>query len=262
MSGITEKLRMTPSLHITARDKELVVAGTLPNLQMKDIIVKTLSETVPQRSVDASAVLISPHTTSARFLEEDALESFLRSFYGTSVPGDFSLTQEGPRLKGAATPTLQIEWLRQLREMVGGAKVDMDLIFYPSIYHFPGYRPATPLPAETLESLRRALSDFYIAFDRKSATLTAAAATRLSGLTSTLLGAGPALRLIVGGHPDSDGDVPAQRRLAQARAEQVRSFLIEQGAPATDIEAVAFDPVPSGSPGAPVQPRSVEILFK
>ena len=86
--------------------------------------------------------------------------------------------------------------------------------------------------------------------------------THLTTLIPALLAAGPALRLVVGGHPEPNGDLQLESDLAMQRAEQVSSFLIEQGAPCMEILPMAFDPVPADDPHAPALPRSVEILIQ
>jgi outer membrane protein OmpA-like peptidoglycan-associated protein len=81
-------------------------------------------------------------------------------------------------------------------------------------------------------------------------------------LAPVLLAAGPALRLVIGAHPDPAGPVNVEKDIGQARSEAVLSFLVEQGVPAGDISALVFDPVPPGPSAAGIRPRSVEILVK
>jgi outer membrane protein OmpA-like peptidoglycan-associated protein len=263
LAGILDKLRATPTLRIQTRDEGIIISGALPSTIVRDSILRALKEAAPERPIREKDLLISRHMVAAAFAADGALAPFVRSFFSTPSPGNFSISDDaGPVIEASATPSLEAEWLRLLREVSGGKKVEMKLTVYPSVFHFPGYRPQTPLAAQTLEDVQRVLSDTEIVFDSGGTTLPTAARAQLAGLASTLLSAGPALRLVVGGHPDPGGDVVAQRRLALGRAEQVRSYLVEQGAPAGEIQALAFDPVPADSPRAPKQERSVEILIK
>jgi outer membrane protein OmpA-like peptidoglycan-associated protein len=263
LAGILKELKLQPSLRIEPRDGQIVVSGALPNATAKDAIVNALRDTVPKRfAIDASSLAINSYIAAADFAQAGALSPFLHSFYGTPSPGDFTIGAQGrPHLRANATPTLQTEWLALLRPATGGAKVEMDVKLYPSIYHFPDYACQTPLPPQTLEALRQSLSDFYLVFSPVSSGLSPSARARLAGLASTFLEAGPSLQLIVGGHPDSGGDLTTQKRIALARAEEVRSFLVEQGCPA-QMEALAFDPLPPGSADAQMPKHSVEILIK
>lgn len=263
IQAITAGMRATPSLEIKPQGDVLMVAGILPDQGVKDAVVKALQDVAPRLKVDAAGLRVTRYIEAAPFARQEALAAFLRSFYSTPTEGSFTISSnKGPHLKASATPTLESEWLALLRPLSGGLHVEMEVALYPSVYHIPGYQPRTPLPVETLDSLRQSLSDFYILFDASATSLSASARVRLAGLIPTLLAAGPSLKLVVGGHPEPDGQAPAEKRLALARAEQVVSYLIEQGAPGADLQAVAFDPVPAGSAGAPLQHRSVEILIK
>jgi outer membrane protein OmpA-like peptidoglycan-associated protein len=188
---------------------------------------------------------------------------FLRSFYSTPAPGDFSVRADGnPRLSADATRTLESTWLTFLRPLTKGRRAEMQLTYFPSRYHFPGRRIETALPEDVLQTLRDVFAGQYFTFGVGSSTLNAEEKIRLANLVPALLSAGPALKLIVGGHPDPAGELKIEADLARRRAEEIVSFLIEQGAPATEMLPVAFDPVPVGSKHAPTEIRSVEILIQ
>ena len=263
LKPIVEALRVAPVLEIEREETRLVVKGLLPEAGLKAGIMSALGQGMHGLRVDAEGLGVTTHALSVPFVQGNVLLPFLRSYYSTPSPGSFKITQkDGPRLTAPATRTLESAWLTLLRPVSGGARVDMRLTLYPSIYHFPGRRVETPLAEDVLIPLREGLRGQFVSFALGSSTLGADEQARLAALLPLLLEAGPLLRLIVGGHPDPEGVPTVEGRLALARAEKVVSWLVEQGTPAADIQAVAFDPVLAGSDGAPAATRSVELLIR
>jgi hypothetical protein len=195
--------------------------------------------------------------------QPETILPFLRSFFSTPSPGEFSLLPgQNPHLKADTTRTLESAWLNMLRPVTGSTRVEMEWVQHPSIFHFPGRRIQTALPEEVLQNVSNLITHDFIPFAPGRSLLSAEMRTHLTTLIPSLLAAGPALRLVVGGHPEPNGNVQVEADLARQRAEQVSSFLIEQGAPCMEILTMAFDPVPAGDPHAPEQPSSVEILIQ
>lgn len=263
LQPVIEALQIPSRLSIRREKDRLVVEGMLPTPRLRDAVLEALRSGPHQLTVAADQLTTSRHALAASFTAESVLPDFLRSFYGTIVPGAFSIhADENPRLSADATRSLESTWLGLLRPLTRGRRADLTLTYFPSTYHFPGRRLESPLPRETLEEVQAQIAGQYFSFPAGSSTLAAAEQARLASIVPALLMAGPALRLIVGGHPDPAGDMQAERTLARRRAEQVVSFLVEQGAPSSDMKAVAFDPVPAGGKHAPAQPSSVEILIQ
>lgn len=254
---ILSKLRVSPWLEVVRDSKGLHLRGILPANGSRSAVLSALQDR------DDSGLLESLHTEPASFAGSEGLVAFLKSFFAEASPRRFFIDEEnGPTIEAATTRTQEGSWLTLLRPVSGGKKVNLDLTLYPSEFHLPGREPTTPLPKEQLSILNETLAGHLIHFENNSAALSSEAQAQLAVLTPKLLTAGPVLRLVVGGHVAPDADAQTARRLAKARAETVLSFLVEQGLPTNDVQTMAFDPVPSGTPAAPGQSQSVEILIR
>lgn len=263
LKPIVEKLRVPAELHVKADTDAIVLSGLLPAPSLKEEVVAALAEVGGARVVDPSALKASSHVIETPFAKPEALAAFLRSFFEQPPPRFFEIDAAGiPRLEGAATRQMESEWLALLRPLTGGAKVDARLTLVPSMLHAPGYVAQSKVPAEALAAVGEALREASVTFETGATRLTPEEQTKLAALTPALLTAGPSLGLVIGAHPDPAGPSSVEKALGRARAEAVLSFLIEQGVPSADIQAVVFEPVPPGSPFAPAVPRCVEILVK
>ncbi len=255
LEPILEKLRVACWIDLVQDEKGLRMKGMLPANGLKAAL------TTEFEKADWEELLESTHTQPVVFADAGMLMPLVKRFFATATPRRLWINDQGePLLEAPATRTLESEWLALLRPVTGGRRVTLNLTYYPSMFHFPGYEPESPLPKAQGEALKQALSAQPVGFAPGSATLSAEQQARLAALTPLLLTAGPAARLIIGGHPAENAD--AAKRLALARAEQVHSFLVEQGLPASDVKTMAFDAVPAGTAGAPAQIDSVEILLR
>jgi hypothetical protein len=263
LQGILDPLRVPAHLRITARGDVMTLSGLLPAGSLKEQLVAALAEVAGAREVDPSGLKASPHVLPAAFAKPEVLVELLREFFRHPPPRTLEIDSEGrPHLEGMATRQLESLWLALLRPVTGAARVDARLSLVPSLYHFPDYVVQSRLPPEIVETVRQSLQGVSLAFEAGTSRLSPEEQTKLALLAPVLLAAGPSLRLVIGGHPEPAGPEPVQRALAQARAESVLSFLVEQGVPATDITAVAFDRVPTTAPASSVLPGSVEIFIK
>jgi hypothetical protein len=263
LQPIIEALHVPSALEIVRREGRLHVSGMLPSEGLRAEVIEAISSGPHSLPVDAEKLRATKFALAAPFTADGVIVPFLRSFYSTPAPGDFSVLADGnPRLSADATRTLESTWLTFLRPLTKGRRAEMQLTYFPSRYHFPGRRIETALPEDVLQTLRDVFAGQYFTFGVGSSTLNAEEKIRLANLVPALLSAGPALKLIVGGHPDPAGELKIEADLARRRAEEIVSFLIEQGAPATEMLPVAFDPVPVGSKHAPTEIRSVEILIQ
>jgi outer membrane protein OmpA-like peptidoglycan-associated protein len=263
LKPIITALRVPAALEIRRQDGKLVATGILPTLELKEAIQETLNQPSHGLATDVSQLRVTNHLQPGPLTRPETILPFLRSFFSTPSPGEFRLLPgQNPHLKADATRALESAWLNMLRPATGSMRVDLQLVQHPSIFHFPGRRIQTALPEEVLQNVSNLITQDFIPFAPGSSLLSAEMRTHLTALVPLLLAAGPALRLVVGGHPEPNGNLQVEADLARQRAEQVRSFLIEQGAPCKEILAMAFDPVPTGDPHAPAQPSSVEILIQ
>lgn len=106
----------------------------------------------------------------------------------------------------------------------------------------PGRVAALKLgPDACIAELQAVVTADPILFAPSSATIEDASATAVDRLSQTLGRCG-AVRIEVGGHTDSQGSTAYNNRLSQARAEAVRSALIERGAAARLLEARGYGP--------------------
>ena len=263
LKPIIAALRVPAALEIRRQDGKLVATGILPTLELKEAIQETLNQPSHGLATDVSQLRVTNHLLPGPLTRPETILPFLRSFFSTPSPGEFRLLpSQNPHLKADTTRALESAWLNMLRPVTGSMRVDLQLVQHPSIFHFPGRRIQTALPEEVLQNVSNLITQDFIPFAPGSSLLSAEMRTHLTALVPSLLAAGPALRLVVGGHPEPNGNLQVEADLARQRAEQVRSFLIEQGAPCKEILAMAFDPVPTGDPHAPAQPSSVEILIQ
>ncbi|MFM2143319.1 MAG: OmpA family [Verrucomicrobiota bacterium] len=261
LAPVLDGLHVPAQLKIESRaDGTILLSGMLPAGGVREELLAALSASV----LDPSGLKSSAHVRPAPFAKKQVLAAFVSSFFAAPPPRRFEISEQAhPRIEGLATRRQESDWLALLRPVTGGEVIDAQLNLMPSEFHFPGRLTRSQVPAATLEPLRQVLADTVLVFENGSSRIPQAEQARLASITPALLSAGPALALVIAGHPDPDAaDAARESALALARAEAVLSFLIEQGVPATDITAIACDPVPPGSPGAPAGPGSVEILIK
>ncbi|MDH3495190.1 MAG: OmpA family protein [Gemmatimonadota bacterium] len=80
-----------------------------------------------------------------------------------------------------------------------------------------------------------------VTFATGSAVLSDNSQTVLDIVAESLKG-NPDVRVEVGGHTDATGSRALNTRLSQARAESVRTYLLSQGVPATQLTARGYGP--------------------
>jgi hypothetical protein len=263
LKPIIDTLRVPAELHISAKDDEIVLAGLLPVAALKEEMVAALTEIAGARVVDPAALKASPHVLPATFAKEEALAAFVRSFFSAPSPRSFDIGSDGiPHIKERPLFRWKAPGLPCCGPSRGRRRLMRTSRWFLRSTIFPGYQIQTKLPPDILNPLREALRGFVVTFETGSSRLSPEEQTRLAPLAATLLAAGPALRLVIGAHPDPAGPDGVEKDVGKARAGAVMSFLVEQGVPSADISAVVFDPVPVGSPSAPAAPRSVELLIK
>lgn len=263
LRSLVAKLHVPAEIRVTAEGDAILLSGLLPTTALKEEVVAALTEVAGTRVVDPSQLKASSHVLPAEFAKPAALAAFLRSFFEGPPPRSCLIDAEGiPHLKAPATRQQESEWLNLLRPLTGAAKVDAQLTLVPSALHAPGYQIQSQLPPQVLQSVQDALQQCRVTFDTGATRLSAEDQVELAALAPVLLSAGPALRLVIGAHPDPAGPAAVEKAVGRARAEAVLSFLVEQGVPSTDISAVVFDPVPADSAFAPPVPRWIEIRIK
>lgn len=105
-----------------------------------------------------------------------------------------------------------------------------------------------------------------IQFDPGSSKLTLDAQTRLSAVAQNLKTANRNVFIEVQGHTDNVGDSSLNQRVAQARADNVRAFLYQQGVALNRMSAISFGenvPIaPNDTASGRLKNRRVVLQFK
>ena len=182
-------------------------------------------------------------------------------FYFTE-PGNRSveLRQEGLTMAGDATAGMRDDWTARASDVVGKDRVADRFTLRASRYHFPGYQPLSLTAGKRLEQLREDLGGVRIHFANEaeaSGGVPESEREKVSRLANAILGAGDEVRYVVGGHPNKDGNVSANGRLARLRAEAVVKMLEEHGVSRAQLEVVAFGVTPDGE-----NDDQVEVLVR
>jgi outer membrane protein OmpA-like peptidoglycan-associated protein len=126
----------------------------------------------------------------------------------------------------AARARAEAEREAQLRSQAERTAADLQARLYASITAIMETRKGA-------RGLVAALSG--VNFETNKATLKPMAREKLSKLSGILLGFPGEYKLEIEGHTDSTGSDAHNQKLSEARAESVRSFLVEQGIPTTRI---------------------------
>lgn len=248
VATLVQQLRIPAEFSLHRVDGRYVLAGHLPDKNLRDALIAVVKEGRLGREVDATELNASEFVDPAAFTAGDALAKFLRSYCAVPEPGDFSIQSgTGPVLAGAATRELEAQWLSLLRPLSGTYKVESHLSIRPSRYHLPGYEATSTIPAELLARLQENLRRRRITFAESSMVISPEDTSMLYALTADLFAAGPALHLIIGSHPNSGS--PSDRSMAQSRAEAVHNRLVELGIPAENLHMEVLDDLPIGSTG-------------
>jgi energy-converting hydrogenase Eha subunit C/flagellar motor protein MotB len=257
MAPILENLKVATWLEMVKDESGIKLAGLVPADGVRAELLRSLE------GANARDLKETPHAVPSGLSETKSLSAFVRAFFTTSSKRRFSVNKEGElMIEGPATQGLVKEWSSLLKPVAAGKRVEWNVVFYPSEYHFPNAMISSPVPEKLRGELVRTFSRERISFIPDSEELSTQEQAKLASLTPLLVTAGPAVKLLIGGHPDPEGNTESERKLALARANEVHSFLVEQGLPASDVQAVAFDPVPAGTQGAPENLHTVEILIR
>lgn len=263
--SLLESIRLPASLSIIGDGHRYVFKGSLPSAELRDAIVKAAKESAPGIEIDDSQFIGQTHVAGAPFAQGMDLADFVRLYFESPMPGSFQIDQRnGPRMQAYATTAMESAWLAALRPVSGSAHVAAEITRVPSLFHFPTYQPQSKLEPQAVAGLRETFRSQMILFDSGSAKIKAAEDAKLGVLAESIKKVGPDLHLIVAGYSDVGGE-PMGKTMQRARAEAVRSKLVELGVPADLLEAMPFEAVrPPGPLTDEVRrdTRSVELLIK
>lgn len=260
---VLDAIRVPASLSVTREGDTFVVQGYLPSEEMRNEIIDAVQDNPGGWKTDVAKLVATRFVAESGFTRSNALPRFLKSYFSSPEPGTFSINgQSGPVLVADATREMEAEWLTLLRAVSGGAKVDARLTIYPSIYHLPGYRPQSQVPAESAAALRPALDSATVFFENGSTTLAPDEECKLRGAAPAILAGGQGLHLLIGYIEQSD---PASNHLARERAALVRETLMDLGVGRNQLEIVSFNEVPDASANPAEQTRiarRIELQIK
>lgn len=267
LADFLNSVRPPSSLSVVNENGILRLKGYLPSETLRGQVIAAIQAKPWEWPVEASKLYANTHAAQAPFTKGDSLVNFLKRFADSPTPGDFSIDlRNGPRFKALATPPMEAEWRRLLLPLSGAGKVQAEVTLLPSLMHFPGFVPQSPIARESLVQVRAILRAQAIHFDRGSARLVPSEQTKLGPLVFAVQMAGPEAKFVVAGYDEPGGEPGgAGGRLRAGRADAVRAVLIQMGVSKDVLEVQGFDAV--RSPGVISeemrrQSRRVELLVK
>jgi outer membrane protein OmpA-like peptidoglycan-associated protein len=267
MADFLNSIRPPSSLTVTNEGGILRLTGYVPSETLRGQVIAAIQTKPWEWPVEASKLYANAHVAPAPFTKGEALVSFLKRFADSPTPGNFSIDlRNGPRFTALATPAMEAEWRRLLLPLSGASKVQAEVTQMPSLMHFPGFIPQSPIPRETLAQVRAILRAQMIHFDKGSPRLVPSEQAKLGPLVFAVQMAGPEARFVVAGYDEPGGEPNGVGgRLRVARAEAVRAALAQMGVPKAMLEVQGFDGI--RSPGVITeetrrQSRRVELLVK
>jgi outer membrane protein OmpA-like peptidoglycan-associated protein len=246
------------SLKVVREGSNLAASGDVRSPTLKNAIIDALTKCAGSGTVDASHLATGAYVREARFAVEELLPAFLEAFFGTPGAMRFEADAKTVRVSADATPTVKHEWLELLEPLSRDAELDAQIRVFPSVYHFPERTRESQVPAADLVVLRDVLSASVINFELGYATANEAQQPKFVAASSAIIAAGPAVRIVVGGHMDSTGDPKENAVMARRRAEGVLAELVTKGVAAQVLEVAVFEPVPDDLDHS----RQVELLIK
>lgn len=260
-------IRPPAALSVTNEEGVFRLRGYLPTESLRSHVIASIQSKPWEWPVEASKLYANSHAGAAAFADDEALPAFLRRYFDSPSPGDFTIdARNGPRLKAYATPSMDAEWRKLLLPLSGAAKVQAEITLLPSLMHFPDFRPQSPIPAALLTQIRTIFRAQVIHFDKGSSRLMPAEQVKLGPLVLAINMAGPEARFIVAGYDEPGGEAGGARgKLRYGRAESVRAALVQMGVAKNVLETQGFDAV--RGPGliseeVKRESRRVEILVK
>ncbi len=249
-------IEVPASLRVWRDGDTFRVSGHLPSIKLRQSIVLAVPLGEGVTPLDFSGLHAGRYVITAPFANEEALSTLLTVFLTT--PGAQRIEASGQELsiRGYATPGMRDRWMRALKLFPDQMTSIAGFEVFPSLYHFPSYRPQSPLSAERLEALRKTLVKSTLFFERGADFATPAQAPVLDEAAAAMREAGPEARIVVGVAPPPGVPEGAARR----RAEAVQKELVARGVPAGNLETAIFEPVSAGEDGS--DGFQVEMLVK
>jgi outer membrane protein OmpA-like peptidoglycan-associated protein len=246
------------SLKIVREGSNLTASGNLRSPALKNALIDALTKSAGSGTVDATQLAAGAYVRDAKFAVEELLPAFLQAFYGTPGAIEFEADAKTVHVTADATPTMKHDWLEMLEPLSREAKLDAHIRVFPSVYHFPDRIRESQIPAADLKVLQDVLAASVINFELGYATANATEQPKLIAAASSIITAGPGVRIAVGGHMDFTGDTKENAVMARRRAEGVLAELVAKGVAPQVLEVVVCEPVADDLDHS----RQVELLIK
>ncbi|MFO1153708.1 MAG: YidB family protein [Rhodospirillales bacterium] len=262
---VVPKAQVEPRLSITNTNGQVRYGGVVRDEASRTTILDNLKKVFGEGNIFGT-IAVDPNAGPAAWLDKlgAALDKFKLSgvealFEGASawIGGAISDVQRSnliEQLKGIFGSTMSFGSLTDRADAAIKSATDKTLAAIAALK--PGF---------TGSDLVKALNLSIIHFETGSAALSKDAHELLQKLATAIKAAPAGTKIEVGGHTDSTGDAATHEPLSQARAESVRTTLIEYGV-APDILVAkgygASQPVASNdTPDGRFQNRRIEFII-
>jgi outer membrane protein OmpA-like peptidoglycan-associated protein len=258
--GLWNAIAMTASLTLLREGDTLRASGDLPAEDLRQAVLEAIQNVRPELKLEATELKAGRYALESAFTDRDTLPEFLRSFYGSPEPGDFSAKGKVIKVSANITETLHKVWEPLLIRLAEGGRVDASFSLFPSTYHFPRFKPVSKLPQEVLIMLQGTLAMNSFIFEEGYAVLGEKEEQLIEDSAKAILLGGPETKVIVGCHPDPAGDLENNAKMARRRAEAVAEKLIQSKVPSANVQVLDFGLAPfppESNPG-----RRIEIIVQ
>jgi OmpA-OmpF porin, OOP family len=256
--------QVDPKLSITNSNGQVRYGGVVRDEASRGTIIDTLKKVFGDGNIFGS-IAVDPNARPAAWL--DKLGAALDKF---KIPGVEALFEGASVwIGGAISDVERSNLVEQLKAIFGtdlsyGSLADRADTAIRTATDKTLAAIAALKPGFTGSDLVKALNLSIIRFETGSAALSNDARQLLEKLSTAIKAAPAGTRIEIGGHTDSTGDAASHQPLSQARAESVRTVLIEYGVASEMLVAKGYGashPVASNdTPDGRFQNRRIEFV--
>ena len=258
-------IEVPASLKITKQGNALQAVGFLPDDALREAVITAVIGTKLETTLDDRQLKAGAYVKAAAFANAEALPALLKELFSTQKSPSFEADENKIRFHADVTDAIHAAWQPLLAKLGDERSIQADWKFFPSIYHLPNYQPESKLPPDALKTLRDALQQNPVQFEKGSSAVTPEEMLKLNITGQAILAAimaAPETRIIVGAYPDVAGDTKVTQTMARRRAEAVVAEFVDRGLSARYFEIVPFSPPHLQAGAAATSSRIVELLVK
>lgn len=238
-------------LSITNNNGRVGFGGTVTDVQTRDTVISSLEQVFGKDNVVGS-LDIDPKTAPAAWLSQ-----LTAALGALNIPGVEAIF-EGKHVYLGGLPDADLAALTEKLKSIFGSGFSFNSLLDRAKAAITSAREQTLAALAELKSgftgsdLVKALNLAIINFETDSANVTAEGKALLAQVAASMKAAPEVTVIEIAGHTDSTGDPAANQVLSQARADSVRTILIENGVPATMLVAKGYgDTRPTASNDTP-----------